>query len=55
LIHLSDQNRFPLVTTEPAGVEEDEELDPEVMAALGCEYLVRAGDEAIKGEAPGYR
>ena len=37
-----------VVTAEPAGIEEDEELDPEVMAALGCEYLVRMGDEAIK-------
>jgi peptide subunit release factor 1 (eRF1) len=37
-----------VVTAEPAGIEEDEELDPDVMAALGCEYPVRTGDEAIE-------
>jgi hypothetical protein len=37
-----------VVTAEPAGIEEDGELDPQVLTALGCEYLVRAGDEAAK-------
>ena len=37
-----------VVTAEPTGIEEDGELDPQVLTALGCEHLVRAGDEAAK-------